>query len=189
MAKDYKKKKGATGKRYTTVGDVIKVTYTDGSTRVVRPSDKTYAATKSAMEKDIGAKKWYKPAGNSKTTAETAVGKGVSDGVVTSAKKVQQNQQYSNTMKQRRAQEAQQKAVAEVAKRDGYNTKPVQKVDNTKKNNNLADALAYGAKTGVNTTISGIKSGVIGAARTAADVVGADNLENNLAHQLRLASA
>lgn len=190
MAKDYKKKKGATGKQYTTVGDVIKVTYTDGSTRVVRPSDKTYAATKKAMETDISQRNPF-GIGNkkSKTTAETAVGKGVTDGVVTSAKKVQQNQQYSNTMKQRRAQEAQQKAVAEVAKRDGYNTKPVQKVDNTKKNNNLADALAYGAKTGANTAVSGIKSGVIGAARTAADVVGADNLENNLAHQLRLASA
>ena len=47
---DYKDKKGASGKKYTTKGDVIKVTYTDGSTRVVRPSDKTYAATKRDMD-------------------------------------------------------------------------------------------------------------------------------------------
>lgn len=189
MAKDYKNKKGATGKKYTTVGDVIKVTYTDGSTRVVRPSDKTYAATKRDMEKDIGAKKWYKPAGKSKTTAETAVGKGVTDGVVTTAKQKQQNQQYSQTMQKRRAQEAQQKAVTEVAKKEGYNTKPVQKVNTTKKNNNLADALRYGAQTGANNAISGVKTGVLGVSRTVADVVGADNLENDLAHQLRLASA
>ena len=31
---NYKNKKGATGKKYTTYGDRIKVTYTDGSTRV-----------------------------------------------------------------------------------------------------------------------------------------------------------
>lgn len=84
-AKKYKDKKGATGKKYTTYSDRIKVTYGDGSTRTVRPGDASYQATKKAMESDIGAKKWYKPAGNSKTTAETAIvnmntGKSVNDG-------------------------------------------------------------------------------------------------------------
>lgn len=85
MVKKYKNKKGATGKKYTTYSDRIKVTYGDGSTRTVRPGDASYEATKKAMESDIGAKKWYKPAGNSKTTAETAIvnmntGKSVNDG-------------------------------------------------------------------------------------------------------------
>lgn len=103
MAKEYKNKKGATGKKYTTVGDVIKVTYTDGSTRVVRPSDASYAATKKAMEQDVGAKKWYKPAGNSKTTAETALGtNGTGAGVVTTEKQNQQYENYSKTVNQRR---------------------------------------------------------------------------------------
>ena len=121
MATNYKNKKGATGKTYTTAGDVIKVTYTDGSTRVVRPTDKTYAATKKAMEDDIASKKWYKPAGNSKTTAETAVGKGVTDGIITTAEKVKQNEQYSKTMQQRRG---------------------------LVKNDNIIDAVAHGGGTG-----------------------------------------
>lgn len=85
MAKNYKNKKGATGKKYTTYSDRIKVTYGDGSTRTVRLGDASYAATRKAMESDIGAKKWYKPASKSKTTAETAVvnmntGKSVKNG-------------------------------------------------------------------------------------------------------------
>lgn len=84
MAKKYKNKKGATGKKYTTYSDRIQVTYGDGSTRTVRPGDASYNVTKKAMESDIGAKKWYK-SGNSKTTAETAIvnkntGKNVKDG-------------------------------------------------------------------------------------------------------------
>lgn len=75
---NYKNKKGSTGKKYTTYGDRIKVTYTDGSTRVVRPSDASYNATKKAMESDIANRKLI---GNKKsnTTAETALGAGKKD--------------------------------------------------------------------------------------------------------------
>lgn len=77
-ATNYKNKKGSTGKKYTTYGDRIKVTYTDGSTRVVRPSDASYNATKKAMESDIANRKLI---GNkrSNTTAETALGAGNKD--------------------------------------------------------------------------------------------------------------
>lgn len=79
MAK--KKKKGATGKQYTTYGDRIKVTYNDGSTRVVRPTDSSYDATKKAMESDIAGRN---PLGignhKSSVTAENAIGKGVTEG-------------------------------------------------------------------------------------------------------------
>lgn len=79
--KDYKDKKGATGKQYTTYGDRIKVTYTDGSTRVVRPTDASYGATKKAMESDIAGRN---PLGignkKSKTTAVNAIGNGVKNG-------------------------------------------------------------------------------------------------------------
>lgn len=79
--KDYKDKKGATGKQYTTYGDRIKVTYTDGSTRVVRPTDASYGATKKAMESDIVGRN---PLGignkKSKTTAVNAIGNGVKNG-------------------------------------------------------------------------------------------------------------
>lgn len=79
--KDYKDKKGATGKQYTTYGDRIKVTYTDGSTRVVRPTDASYGATKKAMESDIAGRN---PLGignkKSKTNAVNAIGNGVKNG-------------------------------------------------------------------------------------------------------------
>lgn len=79
--KDYKNKKGATGKQYTTYGDRIKVTYTDGSTRVVRPTDASYGATKKAMESDIAGRN---PLGignkKSKTTAANAIGEGIKNG-------------------------------------------------------------------------------------------------------------
>lgn len=77
-SKKNNRKKGATGKQYTTYGDRIKVTYTDGSTRVVRPSDASYNATKKAMESDIANRKLI---GNKKsnTTASTALGAGKND--------------------------------------------------------------------------------------------------------------
>ena len=78
---NYKNKKGAPGKKYTTYGDRIKVTYTDGSTRVVRPTDASYGATKKAMESDIAGRN---PLGignkKSKTTAVNAIGNGVKNG-------------------------------------------------------------------------------------------------------------
>ena len=70
--KNYKNKKGATGKQYTTYGDRIKVTYTDGSTRVVRPTDASYKATKKAMESDIAGRNPF-GIGNKKSTTTSVI--------------------------------------------------------------------------------------------------------------------
>lgn len=83
---NYSEKEGATGKKYTVYSDRIKVTYRDGSSRTVRPTDVSYKATKDAMEKDIADKKWYKP-GKSTTTATNALGAGKTDGLVSAVGK------------------------------------------------------------------------------------------------------
>ena len=104
-ATNYKNKKGSTGKKYTTYGDRIKVTYTDGSTRVVRPSDASYNATKKAMESDIANRKLI---GNKKsnTTASTALGAGKNDTSL-----------IASTAVNDKAKEATQKRKAETQKR------------------------------------------------------------------------
>lgn len=170
MAKDYKNKKGATGKKYTTVGDVIKVTYTDGSTRVVRPTDASYAVTKKAMQDDISSKKLFKN-GNSKTTAQTALGaNSAGAGVVTTAKQKAQQDNYRNVVNQRRAQEqavsgklpAQQ--TAQVVN-NAINAMLAQKAVDTAKGV-TTKALKSGVEHGVHNTVSGLNQGMAGALNT-----------------------
>ena len=212
MAKDYKNKKGATGKKYTTVGDVIKVTYTDGSTRVVRPTDASYAVTKKAMQDDISSKKLFK-SGNSKTTAQTALGaNNAGAGVVTTAKQKAQQDNYRNVVNQRRAQEAQQRAVTEMVRKGGYSqpsakkpvlpdvtaTSPLLKdfykapnvpVVQNMKNDSLPDAFKYGVRTGVNGIVGSAPSTMYGAAKVMADVTGNGKLSSEMEWNMRLASA
>ena len=166
---DYKKKKGASGKKYTTLGEQILVTYTDGSTRRVKPGDDTYNATKEAMQKDIKAKKFWKPAGNSKTTAETAVGKGVTDGIITTAEKNKLAEQAQAAAKQRK----QAQAVRKVA--DGRSKQPATeqaKVLNNAINTMIAKkavdtvksapkVVKSGVEHGVHNTIAGTKQGAV----------------------------
>lgn len=83
---NYSEREGATGKKYTVYSDRIKVTYRDGSSRTVRPTDVSYQATKDAMEKDIADKKWYK-SGKSTTIATNALGAGKTDGLVSAVGK------------------------------------------------------------------------------------------------------
>lgn len=183
-SKKNNRKKGATGKQYTTYGDRIKVTYTDGSTRVVRPSDASYNATKKAMESDIANRKLI---GNKKsnTTAETALGAGKKDTSLIASATV--NDKAKEATQKRKAANA---AVQNATANKDITPKLKKATTNTEKtNNNLIDAVKYGAQTGANTAVSGIKTGLLGAGRTVADVVGADDLESDLSYQLRLASA
>lgn len=157
---DYKDKKGASGKKYTTKGDVIKVTYSDGSTRVVRPSDASYTATKRDMEKDIANRN---PLGignkKSKVTAEDAIGKGVTEGrgVVTTAKQKQQNEQYKKTMQQRRNPEP----AVEQAKvlNNAINTMITKKAVDTAKS--VPKVVKSGVEHGIHNTIAGTKQGAV----------------------------
>lgn len=183
-SKKNNRKKGATGKQYTTYGDRIKVTYTDGSTRVVRPSDASYNATKKAMESDIANRKLI---GNKKsnTTASTALGAGKKDTSLIASATV--NDKAKEATQKRKAANA---AVQNATANKDITPKLKKATTNTEKtNNNLIDAVKYGAQTGANTAVSGIKTGLLGAGRTVADVVGADDLESDLSYQLRLASA
>ena len=166
---DYKKKKGASGKKYTTLGEQILVTYTDGSTRRVKPGDDSYNSTKEAMQKDIKAKKFWKPAGNSKTTAETAVGKGVTDGIIATAEKNKLAEQAQAAAKQRK----QAQAVRKVA--DGRSKQPATeqaKVLNNAINTMIAKkavdtvksapkVVKSGVEHGVHNTIAGTKQGTV----------------------------
>lgn len=167
---DFKNKKGATGKKYTVTGDVIKVTYTDGSTRIVRPTDASYKATKKAMETDI-ANRNFLGIGNKKSnvTAEDAIGKGVTEGigVVTTAKKNQQNQQYSDTMKQRRQEQTLQSALKTAASpleqaktlNQAIDTINTQKAVDTLKGV-TADSVKSGVEHGIQNTIAGTNQGL-----------------------------
>lgn len=85
MAK-YTEKVGATGKKYTVYDNHIKVTYRDGSERIVRPTDASYNVTKEAMEKDI-ADRNFLGIGNKKSNinAANALGNGLTDGLVSMA--------------------------------------------------------------------------------------------------------
>lgn len=111
-SKKNNRKKGATGKQYTTYGDRIKVTYTDGSTRVVRPTDASYASTKKAMEQDIAARKPRTIGSKNTTTAETALGKGVTEGrgLVSSAD-VEKNAKIAT--QKRKSQQSSEKAATD----------------------------------------------------------------------------
>lgn len=166
MASNYKDKKGASGKKYTTLGNQILVTYTDGSTRRVKPGDATYNSTKEAMEKDIGAKKWYKPAGNSKTTAETAVGKGVTDGIITSAKQNQLAAQAQAAAAQRKQAQAVRNVSTQPATEQAkvlnhaINTMLTKKAVDTVKGV-TANSLHSGVEHGIQNTIAGTKQGLV----------------------------
>ena len=71
--------------------------------------------------------------------------------------------------------EAQAKAQA---KEDVYQQLAKKQIAEQAKNNNVIEAVAYGAKTGVNQMKSGFESAGLGAAHTVADVLGMDDKAN-----------
>lgn len=189
MAK--KKKKGATGKTYTTYGDRIKVTYNDGSTRVVRPNDASYNATKKAMESDIAGRNPF-GIGNKKSsvTAADAIGKGVTEGrgLVASATVEQKAKQAIQARKNNQAATAkksnditpklktaknakEQAQIANEAVADVYRSwaKDPRKVVSPK-------ALKAGAEQGVANLVQGTKAGAFS---TAIDLGRAGIAESN----------
>ena len=102
---------------------------------------------------------------------------------------------YSNLSKEeleRIAQQARAKALADYAQNAELNKAHVEKIANVQAqreagliNDNLADALSYGAKTGVNQMTSGIKSGVMGLQHTGAEMLGMQDTANSLAQKLQ----
>lgn len=164
--KNYKNKKGATGKQYTTYGDRIKVTYTDGSTRVVRPTDASYNATKKAMESDIAGRNPF-GIGNKKstTTSETAIGQGVTEGrgLVSSAAVEKRAKQATQA---RRNQEALAGSNGSTAKlnKTAKASEQAKIVNEALMNVYRAEAakapnvLGYAGKSGLNQFTGGMKS-------------------------------
>ncbi len=142
-----KYKKGATGKTYTTYGDRIKVTYTDGSSRIVRPSDSSYNVTKKAMDSDIASKK-HLFSGSSKATATNAIGEGVTDGrglvVPSSVEKKQEERHKKNK---------QQKAYKELVEKNKATTKKTIK--------SVEKGVKSGFEQGVNNLVQGTKQGAL----------------------------
>lgn len=102
---------------------------------------------------------------------------------------------YSNLSKEeleRIAQQARAKALADYAQNAELNKAHVANVANVQAqreagliNDNLADALSYGAKTGLNQMTSGIKSGVMGLQHTGAEMFGMQDTANSLAQKLQ----
>lgn len=102
---------------------------------------------------------------------------------------------YSNLSKEeleRIARQARAKALADYAQNAELNKAHVEKIANVQAqreagliNDNLADALSYGAKTGVNQMTSGIKSGVMGLQHTGAEMLGMQDTANSLAQKLQ----
>lgn len=161
---NYKNKKGATGKKYTTYGDRIKVTYTDGSTRVVRPTDASYASTKKAMEQDIAARKPRTIGSKNTTTAETALGKGVTEGrgLVSSADV--EKQAKAATQKRKSQQNAKKAATDKTMKASEraaiINQNAAMNAHKTAQSaaKKAPETIGYAVESGVNQFIGGVKA-------------------------------
>lgn len=163
-SKKNNRKKGATGKQYTTYGDRIKVTYTDGSTRVVRPSDASYNATKKAMEQDIAARKPRTIGSKNTTTAETALGKGVTEGrgLVSSADV--EKQAKAATQKRKSQQNAKKAATDKTMKASEraaiINQNAAMNAHKTAQSaaKKAPETIGYAVESGVNQFIGGVKA-------------------------------